>query len=315
MKNEPILKIHWERFKAHVTLDKTLLSTLIASYTNDPIETFSLLSEGCANTNYKITFKNERPPIVFRIYVREKSALLREMAIHRCVQNQLPVPKYLYANPDCTTYDYPYALIEWIEGQLMREVVLKKDEKAISECLFDAGRYLNILRKMKLPQGGFFMDDLSIRPFDEKESYLPFVFILLDESSVRDSLGMELHQAIVNLIMKNKGLLPSENDANLTHGDYDPANLLVKAVQGEWKIVGILDWEFSFAGSYLLDIGTMLRYSHKLPTYYEENFIKGIESNDSFLPKFWKKQAKLMDLLCLLNLLFYNPFSERPRLN
>ena len=104
-------------------------------------------------------------------------------------------------------------------------------------------------------------------------------------------------------------------EANLTHADYDPANMLVKMVNGEYKIAAILDWEFSFAGTYLLDIGTMLRYAHKLPICYEKNFIKGIESLGSPLPSKWKKKAKLMDLLCLLQLIHSNPLAERPKLN
>ncbi len=89
----------------------------------------------------------------------------------------------------------------------------------------------------------------------------------------------------------------------------------MKQVNNKWKIAAILDWEFAFAGTYLLDIGMMLRYSHKLPACYENNFIAGIQADGFHLPPHWKKQAKLMDLLCLLQLIHYNPVSERPNLN
>ena len=73
--NDPILKSHWERFKAHVVLDLPTVKKLIAPYTSASIETIQWLSEGCANTNYKIIFTNQQPPVVLRIYTREKSAL------------------------------------------------------------------------------------------------------------------------------------------------------------------------------------------------------------------------------------------------
>lgn len=138
---------------------------------------------------------------------------------------------------------------------------------------------------------------------------------LLQDNVVKDALGNTLLSAIKKIVAKNSALLPDINSANLTHSDYDPANILVKNSDGAWKIAAILDWEFAFSGTYLLDIGLMLRYSHKLRPYFEENFIAGIESNGHRLPRDWKKQAKLMDLLCLLQLAHYNPFSKRPKLS
>lgn len=312
--DEPILKLHWERFKAHVDLDKNMIEKLLSPYCNDPIESFLLLSEGCANTNYKVTFQNNRPPIVIRIYMREKSALKREVAIHRLVEKTIPVPKHHYFDDSCQHYPYAYSILEWIDGTLMREIVLSKNEQA-QEIVFEAGQYLDVLRKIKFDKGGFFDEKLSVRQFSEEEKYLPYVLNILKDNIVKDSLGYSLLDSVRKLVEQNSHLLPDLDDANLTHGDYDPANIMVKKINGRWKIAAILDWEFAFSGTYLLDIGLMLRYSHKLPKYYEEKFIEGIQSNGYRLPKTWKKQAKLMDLLCLLQLAHYNPNSERPKLN
>jgi hypothetical protein len=64
-----------------------------------------------------------------------------------------------------------------------------------------------------------------------------------------------------------------------------------------------------------MDMGLMLRYAHKLPKVYEDSFLRGIKDSGDDLPQTWKETAKLMDLLCLLQLLYYNPFSERPLMN
>jgi aminoglycoside phosphotransferase (APT) family kinase protein len=137
----------------------------------------------------------------------------------------------------------------------------------------------------------------------------------LQDRVVKESLGDSLLTAVKDLVRVNTNLLPDKMEANLTHADYDPANILVKQISGRWKITSILDWEFSFAGTYLMDMGMMLRYSHKLPVCYENRFLEGIQSNGFRLPLNWKKQAKLMDLLCLLQLAHYNAASERPKLN
>lgn len=313
--DEPILKMHWERFQAHVDLDVDTAAMLLTPYTKDAINKLILLSEGCANTNYKVTFHNSRPPVVIRIYIREQSSLQREVAIHKLIAGNIPVPTHLYFDDNCTNYPYAYSIMEWIDGTLMRGVILTNNERAISDCLFEAGQYLNILRQMKFSHGGFFQTKLDIRPFEKEERYLPYVLNMLQDGIVKESLGTSLMQAVLDLVNNYSCLLPNEDDANLTHADYDPANIMVKFCDGQWKITGILDWEFSYAGTYLLDIGMMLRYSHKLPPCYEKQFIAGIEESGFTLPATWRKQAKLMDLLCLLQLAHYNPLSDRPKLN
>ncbi len=247
--------------------------------------------------------------------MREKSALRREITIHRLVANAIPVPEYYYSDDSCQTYPYAYSIIEWVDGTLMREIVLSKNEQAICEIVFEAGQYLEILRKIKFDKGGFFDEKLSVRPFAQEEKYLPFSLNLLQDNIVKDSLGDSLLDSVCTLVEQNAHLLPDLDNANLTYGDYDPANIMVKNFNGTWKIAAILDWEFSFSGTYLLDMGLMLRYSHKLPKYYEDKFVEGVTSNGHQLPTTWKKQAKLMDLLCLLQLAHYNPYPERPKLN
>ena len=58
-----------------------------------------------------------------------------------------------------------------------------------------------------------------------------------------------------------------------------------------------------------------LRYSYKLPEIYESSFINGIISEGNALPEHWKKSAKLMDIICLLSLLYWNPKKDRPNLS
>lgn len=114
--------------------------------------------------------------------MRDKSALQREVAIHRLVENRIPVPSHLYADNLCSIYEYPYAILEWIEGKLMREIILTKNETAICACAYDAGKYLNELRNIKFMHRRFFSesslsdssleDTLKMRPFDKEEEYL-----------------------------------------------------------------------------------------------------------------------------------------------
>jgi len=287
---------------------------LIDPYCHDVIKNLILLSEGCANTNIKVEFE-QRQPIVVRIYLREKESLTREIALHHLLNKRIPMPEIYYSDDSCSLIDHPYAIMGFADGELMRNIILSGNKNDIADCAFSAGIYLNHLRQIKLKQGGFFQDNLEIRPFGSEEEYLPFAQSCLKKDNVQESLGTKLVDQLNRLIEANQSYLPNKNNANLTHADFDPANMLVKKVNDHYQISAILDWEFAFSGSYLLDIGMFLRYSHKLPEFYEERFIEGIVSKGEALPVNWKKSAKLMDIICLLSLLYWNPKSERPKLN
>ena len=310
-----ILKSQWERYKSHVHADLKQTQKLIAPYILDKIKTLTLLSDGCANTNYKVTFQTNHPPLVLRLYTREKSSLLREHALHQFLKDVLPVPLFFYINTSCSLIEHPYALVEWKEGQLMRDIILKGNEQDIGECAFSAGQHLSILKNIELKQTGFFNEKLEIRPFTREEEFIPFGLGLLKQASVQENLSKVTLLNLEKILRTSSPFLPNPYQANLTHADFDPANMLVTKTNGKWQVSAILDWEFSFAGTYLMDMGLMLRYAHKLPKIYEDSFLKSIRESGIELPSHWKKTAKLMDLFCLLQLLYYNPRSQRPLMN
>ncbi len=67
----------------------------------------------------------------------------------------------------------------------------------------------------------------------------------------------------------NAHYFPDKHEANLTHADFDPSNMLVKKINGHYQISAIFDWEFAFSGTYLFDVGLFFRYSYRLPEIYE----------------------------------------------
>ncbi len=310
-----VLKQQWERYKEHITLSRNEIETVIAPTIPDQIVTIELLAEGCANSNFKISFLKHKP-VVLRVYTREASSLTREYDLFRLLEHKIPIAQFLSIDASQKSIEYPYAISSYVDGKSMRDVVLDGNEKAIRQCCLDAGRQLAILSGIKFEHSGFFEQGLNVRRFKPEEEYFNYCMALLTETSLQKDLGKELVSQVKTLIKDNhEKCVPSGNKANLTHGDFDPANIKVAETNGTWKVAGILDWEFAFAGSYFLDIGMMLRFSHKLPTYYETSFIEGFSQNGGNLPKTWKRSAKLMDFICLLQLVYFNPRENRPKLN
>lgn len=306
--NVPLLKNHWERYQAHFDISESMMMALVSPFSSS-IVSATLLSEGCANTNYKVDLADGRS-VVLRIYLREHNALDRELGLCNLIQTKLPIPQIYYHDARCQLIEHPYAIVEYIEGELMRQVILSQPSSS-ADCAFAAGTVLNQLKKITLAHGGFFQDrQLTIRPFNPEEEYTAYAFNCLDQDNVQESLGKEQSKRIKAFIKTNQSYLPSEQEVNLTHADFDPANMLVKKVDGHYQLAALLDWEFAFAGTYLLDMGMFLRYSHRLPKAYESQFIRAFDD----LPDNWKKSAKLMDLICLLSLLFWNNKTDRPNL-
>lgn len=311
---QKILKSDWERYRSPVAISLSQMGELVAPISNDLIIDATLLSGGCANTNYKINFKSH-PPVVVRIYTREPQALIRERDIHHLVHGQIPAAQMLFADESRTRIDFPYAIFSYVNGISLRDLIYSNHTEAIVSCYFDAGVHIATLSRITFPEGGFFERGLRVRPFLRDEAYLNLAFSLVRSSSVKRGLGIELIRRVRALLEAAEQFLPKNSCAHLTHADFDPSNILVTNLNGSWRVSAILDWEFSFAGIYFLDIGQMVRYSHKLPSCYEMALVEGIRAGGLNLIPSWKRCAKLMDLLCLLQLVHANPKSKRPMLH
>lgn len=82
---------------------------------------------------------------------------------------------------------------------------------------------------------------------------------------------------------------PDTEEPRLVHGDVNPTNILVH----KGAVTGILDWEFSHAGSPYMDIGNLLR--HMDPMYHGE-IEAGLVEGGLNVPPDWRRKAELRDL-------------------
>ncbi|MCS5709852.1 phosphotransferase [Candidatus Berkiella aquae] len=311
--NTSLFKIDWERASETFFIKDDELLALLAPFTQEPIQSCFLMGSGCANANYKVIFRSGLT-VLLRIYLRDQFALSREIQIHQLVQDKIPIPKIHYTDSSFKNLAYPYAIMEWVEGELMRDVIVKGSTTDIVECAFSAGKLLNQLRHIPFQQAGFFNPDLSIQPFSADHTLDALFNLCCNEPIIAHYLGDSLLQALADYIKEHAFLLLDQTKANLTHADFDPSNILVKKHNDTYQIAALLDWEFALADSYLLDMGLFLRYSHRLPRIYQDSFIQGIEDKAESLPAHWQTRIKLKELICLLSLLYDNRHQTRPNM-
>lgn len=309
-----ILKANWERYRSPVVLSCEQIRDAISPFSTERITDMRILPDGCANTNYKILFAN-KSSVVMRIYTRQASALGRERAIHKILEDKIPTAKLLFCDETAFRLSYPFAIFSYVDGISLRDLIFSGDENAITSCYFDAGRMLALLSEVRFAEGGFFENDLTIRPFSQKDAYFNFAMALLKSPTIKRDFGLELIRRVQKLIDKAQELLPKNTCGFLTHGDFDPSNIMVMKIKDSWQITGILDWEFALASSYFSDIGQMLRYSHFLSQDYTTAFVDGMRHQGLQLSPDWQQRARITDLLSLLKLAHLSPKHVRPNLN
>ena len=303
------LKRNWERGCDFVSFSNPQIQEMVQPlFGHKKLLAQETVTTGCANTNIKLTFVDEKGPLLLRVFTRDPTAAYREQALYKLVHEIVSLPEVLYVGQ---FEGQSYALVEYVEGILLRDLILKEGGK-YERALQDAGMILKAISSFQFDAAGFFKPDLSINPFSEKETYDQYGKICLENPLVKERLGPPLMDQLHQFLADHQDFFPKGTKASLVHGDYDSANILVEEKKGVWRVKAILDWEFAFSGSPLFDVGNMLRFAEILPPAYETSFVRGLKDAGFTLFPHWKQSAKLLDLLSLLTILASNSPQERP---
>ena len=264
---------------------------------------------GCANINVLSRLNISDTPVILRVYLRDKESVYREQKTSSLLLKKLPVPEFYHVGE----YDgYTFAIIEYLPGQTLRDLLLKGKNPDISDIMFKVGRILGEIANIKFPSIGFFNKNLEVEKSITPDGFASFCFECLENNKVKAALPQEQREQIKNIFRVYKNLLPDEAEKNLVHADFDPANILVSEVNGEIEVSGILDWEFSFAGGALCDVANMLRYAHQMPDEYQDAFLKGLSGSGYGLPSSWQITVNLLNIVSLLDCMVRSDSENRP---
>lgn len=300
-------KQHWEKAHEQHEISADQIKSMIAlGCPGKAIISTEIIAGGCANINIKVQCENS-PLSLLRIYLRDQHAPYREQKIALLIKDLVPIPSVNFiGNND----NYTFAITEFISGITLRELLLSDKSYNMGSIMEEVGMLLSKLSLFQFPSAGFFDKDLNISETITQKDCLKFSKDCLSNNKIVNQLSAHKLSQIDCFIDKYAHLFPDE-ERHLVHGDFDPANILVHKVKDEWKVSGILDWEFSFSGSVLQDIANMLRYSHKMPKSFEAYFLSGLAQGGIHLPSEWRTTIHLLNLLSLLDLLARtNPHSS-----
>ena len=304
-----MFKIYWEKISATYQLPEGTIEKMAhLAYPNTKLISHELIAGGCANLNFKILLEDEKHPLILRIYLRDKDAAEREQKLAALIKETVPVPLTHYIGE---LEGYHFAITEYMSGIPLRDLLLSDVPHVLNAIMHEIGTILAKITAHEFPKAGFFDKALNIIPYSSSDDYLIFANNCLKHKTVLSVLTSEKISKISQVFERNAHLFPDEREKHLVHGDFDPANILIQKSDGVWKVSGILDWEFAFAGSVLWDVANLLRYAHKMPPEFQNSFLAGLNHSGISLAQNWQTTVKLLNLLSLLDCLKRSDFKTQ----
>jgi aminoglycoside phosphotransferase (APT) family kinase protein len=226
----------------------------------------------------------------------------------RLADTAVPVPEVIAADPDGGAAGEPLLLARHVAGVLVSRAVTDRRGSA-EELGHAAGRALAAVGSVAFERGGTFTGPDLVPSAAGLPTSLPeFVEACLRAGPAATALSPAELGRLRALAVATEPLAASVAAARqLVHSDYNGKNLLAARRHGQWSISAVLDWEFAFSGSPLVDIGNMLRLRREHPAGFDDGFIGGYRDAGGPLPPDWREVSQALDLYALADLLTRPP--------
>jgi aminoglycoside phosphotransferase (APT) family kinase protein len=285
-----------------IELDHARIGEMLRPALGD-VESFEAarIEGGLVNTIYRITFGEEDEAYALRVYAAQRrSKFEHERRILEGLRGRLPVPQLLFAD---AKGEHPYIVYQWIEGILLNECRRREPPDALQSLASPIGRLLAEISGIKLAEilDAEYLTERSLKI----EEMLAATEEMLRRGLARKRLGTTLADALRRLFDQHApNLCALEDSRPLVHGDMGGRNIIVRpAVNGAWRVSGLIDWESATRGSPLWDVGSLFRYSKRYAEQFQAEFERGYKEAGGMLPCEWMLAARIPDATRLVSAL------------
>ncbi|SHO54633.1 phosphotransferase family protein [Vibrio quintilis] len=294
----------FDRREPTTDFSQAKLQRLLCRSGYEPAGCIKKLSGGYSNLNY--IFESKGTKWILRLSGKSVREFLGELSVLEQVETILPVPRVLQFETDAPEVNRHIAIMSFVEGVPLSQTEDDLPAAAIESIARSLGYWMAKMHQISFHTSGFFGSGGEIvetfTPFQEKTYH--YYQHLLSEPLLAKRLGSEMLEKLTRYIAINRSLLESLPAVmNLTHSDFNQKNLLVENKSGHWQIAAILDWEFAFSGSPMIDFGNFFRYDTELSPHYEQPLVEAYLANGGVLDHNWKAQGKYLDLLSMMQFL------------
>lgn len=279
---------------------------------------FRVLSGGLCNANLKVSFESRHEPVVLRLYQRDPAACKREVELLRLVRQTVPVPEVFHAEPEGMDGVGPFALLEHVNGLTFQQLKKTNDVQAIQQASCSVGQTLAAIGHYEFSKTGRLSagrtsGGLEVgAPYIEGPDPIPRILdTFLASANLERRTGAALASRLHDFVWSWAPRLPQlDDERNLVHGDFGSRNILVRLCEGKWVVAAVLDWEFAFSGSPLLDVGHFLRYERAARPLREPHFSRGFVEHGGKLPDDWRHVVRVIDLTALCESLTHDELPD-----
>ena len=242
------------------------------------------INEGYSHFMYVVRINTSPFNLIIRFTNnnREENSLSKEEFVIRTLRNnKIPAPKIYKITED-------YMILEKIEGERLDKLWDKLTLEERYSITKKIGRMLKDIHGIKfenfgkIKSKGIIEGDNSFK-FKQSGKEVPhnkWLRIVLKDSlkdyarlisfdTVDNSLMMKLN----NYILNNLKTIRYPGSPSLIHGDFQKGHIFIKKIEGEYKIVGIIDFEF--ADSYAPEYDFIKL--HREGFFSDKNLLKALE--------------------------------------
>src|SRR5262245_55510943 len=263
------------------------------------------VEDGLKNTIYRVTLADRGSSLCLRIFAAGQLQWEKERKILTHVSGSLPVPDILLAECGGNSFSYPYLVYRWIEGITLDECRRNLQPAAFSSLAEPLARLVVGVARFSLAGVLNGKPEYVHACSSSIKAMLVETEEMLCRGLARARLGGELADALWRRLEANAArLVDFDRYACLVHGDFGGRNILVApANDDKWGVSGLIDWEDSYHGSPLWDVGRLFRYARRYSPNFLERFERDYRSAGGTLPENWWRIARLLDSTRLVEIL------------
>lgn len=272
--------------------------------TGRPAREVARLAGGFGNDVFAVA-SDRGAPVVVRLYRRAPEVAPIEAAVMaRAAEAGVPVPRVLRCDQAGELAGRPALVMDHVEGERADLVLTGCSRAEALEIGRELGRILARIHAVRFERPGFFQGPALTPELPPDVPAKPSVLLL----QLAD--GPEIPPAWRALVEASAPILDADPcPPTLVHSDYNPKNLLLRREGGGRTLAAVLDWEFAFAYSPLIDLGNLLRFAHERPEGFVSAVEAGYRDGGGALPEGWRALAATLDALALCDLLRRGPGS------
>lgn len=273
----------------------------------EAVLSYELLQTGRANTNYLVTTSQRQ--LVLRLHVRDPKSCAKERALHELLEDSVPLAPLLGSYESTEQLGHPFSVLAFVNGTTLDRALQGGAEIRLETAARSLGDSLVRLTQFRFETFGDLVaqpgaSELRVAPWSAYDFHRQALF----ESPAAARLG-PLRDRVWHLVQTSAERFPDAWPPHLTHGDFNPTNLLV---DDAGEVSAILDWEFAHAGTIWADLGNLLRTRAEcpLPPYFVPALLESLSDLGLNLPENWNALRLLADLSSACE--FLSSAEERP---